>query len=111
MISKRDKTLLFVYGTLKQGEENRFRLKSSEFIGIAFTDPEYHLFFIDGDSPDVKKDKKDARMIEGELYLVSAVTLKEIDDYEKPYIRHNIKLDDGRKVQAYFYNPRNKGKK
>lgn len=109
MISKRDKILLFVYGTLKNGEENHFRLKGAKCLGKAFTKPEYSLFFVDSDSPDIKKDKKDSRIIEGELYEVNSKILKEIDKYEKPYTRHDIELGDGQKVQAYFYKPK-KGK-
>lgn len=108
MISKRDNVLLFVYGTLKKGEENHYRLKKSKFAGQAFTKPDYHLFFVDIDSPDIKKDKKDGRMVEGELYLVPQDIIKEIDEYEKPYKRHKIELADGAKAQAYFYKQKRK---
>lgn len=108
MISKRDDVLLFVYGTLKDGEENHFRLKKSKFVGIALTKPEYHLFFVDTDSPDIHKPKKDGKVVEGELYIVPQDIIKEIDDYEKPYKRHKIELDDGTKAQAYFYKSRGK---
>ena len=99
-ISKRDLTLLFVYGTLKNGGENHFRLKDSEFIGIDFTKPEYTLTFVNGDSPDVKL--AGHQEVEGELYLVSRKVLKEIDEYEKPYNRHHIDLESDQKAQAYF---------
>jgi gamma-glutamylcyclotransferase (GGCT)/AIG2-like uncharacterized protein YtfP len=108
MISKRDDILLFVYGTLKSGEENHFRLKKSKFVGISFTKPDYHLFFVDTDSPDIKRDKNDGRIVEGELYMVPNEVIKEIDEYEKPYKRHKIELGDGQKAQAYFYRTKKK---
>lgn len=98
MISNR--SILFVYGTLKEGGENHFRLKDSKFLGNKFTKPEYKIIFVKDDWPDVKFGGKEK--IEGELYLVSEKILKNIDKYEKPYKRKLIELEDGTEAFAYF---------
>ena len=72
-------TLLFVYGTLRQGGPNHALLADARFLGAATTAERYALF-VDGipflaPAPAVHR-------VRGEVYAVDAATLAEIDRLE-----------------------------
>src|SRR5689334_13053835 len=97
---------LFVYGSLRSGQENHDRLRGARFLGAAATPSgRYHLTLLDeylalieGPGPSVK----------GELYEVTAELLIELDAFEEVpqrYYRRAVWLTDGSCAEAYFKAP------
>jgi len=97
-IAQKNPNYLFVYGALRRGEPyyEKF-LADSKFVKTVKTQPKYHLVItqaagmVPGESA-----------VEGELYEVPDHVMAEIDQYEHPYYRQEIELDDGTKANAYF---------
>jgi gamma-glutamylcyclotransferase (GGCT)/AIG2-like uncharacterized protein YtfP len=105
---KKEKHLLFVYGTLKRGFWNHYLLDREEFIGEAETKEKYAMY-VSG-IPYVVKGEPVSR-IKGEVYRVSSETLKLIDRleghpnwYRRELITVKV-LDRGkeREVKAFIY--------
>lgn len=70
--------LVFVYGTLRQGECYHHYLKDSELLGTCESTPEFALFDL-GPYPAVIPGQKS---IQGEVYWVSDDTLAQLDILE-----------------------------
>jgi gamma-glutamylcyclotransferase (GGCT)/AIG2-like uncharacterized protein YtfP len=90
--------LLFVYGTLRSGEEAAFKMEGAQLLGECLTSPRYRLVqkpsflgLVDGDES-----------VPGELYAVSPEKLMELDEWEDNIFRRSsITLRDGRIADCY----------
>ena len=74
-------TTVFVYGTLKRGGSNHRFLAGQKFIGLARTAPGYTLYSL-GDYPGMVRKPGDTAGVTGELWLVDANCLAELDRLE-----------------------------
>lgn len=74
-------TLLFVYGTLKQGQRAAARLAGQRCLGSARTGPGFTLYQLDGYPGLVREPDSDASVV-GELWLVDDPCLHALDAYE-----------------------------
>jgi gamma-glutamylcyclotransferase (GGCT)/AIG2-like uncharacterized protein YtfP len=93
--------LVFVYGTLLEGEANHGQLGSARCLGPARTAPSFELVDLGG-FPGLVEGQGGA--VEGELYACDAQTLARIDELEDhpDYFRRTpIELEDGRVAQTY----------
>lgn len=108
--------ILFVYGTLKKGYRANYLLETSNYLGVARTKPYFQLFSCFTYPALVRSTS--GYQISGELYCVSDVQKKVIDDYEGVdyglYQPESIELEeydllenknllDGRIVLSYIY--------
>jgi gamma-glutamylaminecyclotransferase len=101
-----DKTILFVYGTLKRGERNAFRLADQEFLGEAVTAPRYRVIDL-GPHPGLIHDPATGLAICGELFAVGARCLTELDAFEgvpEAFVRERIAVEGYEEVWAYYMN-------
>ena len=101
------KRLLFVYGTLKTGQENNHLLAGSEFVREAQTMPLYRLYGIDW-HPGLLVDQANGVSVHGEIWAVDDETLARLDEYEgcpnyfkRDYVAIADLFGD---VEAYFFN-------
>jgi gamma-glutamylcyclotransferase (GGCT)/AIG2-like uncharacterized protein YtfP len=95
-------SLLFVYGTLKSGERNnhlmegRLVRKAKTYKGFRLVDCGNYPGLVRGD-----------KAIEGEVWEVSEPTLARLDRFEGVYrgvyVREQIMLEDGTRVQVYLH--------
>ncbi len=100
-----EKTLVFVYGTLRRGESNHQVLDSSSYLGISRTDSCFEMFDL-GDFPGIVL--AGTTSILGEIYAVDDTTLKAIDrleDHPDFYQRDRVRLRDGQEVYSYVMKP------
>ncbi|MGD8121051.1 gamma-glutamylcyclotransferase family protein [Vibrio sp. TRT 2004] len=70
--------LVFVYGTLRQGERNHYLLEDSQYLGKHTTPPIYSLYDL-GSYPAVSDGQS---AIFGEVYLIDEHTLEQLDSIE-----------------------------
>lgn len=92
-------SLVFVYGTLRQGESNHELLKDSELLGLFETKPEYALSDL-GEYPGLRAGND---RIVGEVYRITEQTLVQLDRLEDEgfeYRRETIETAFG---LAWFY--------
>ncbi|MFO8031783.1 MAG: gamma-glutamylcyclotransferase family protein [Desulfohalobiaceae bacterium] len=99
------KTLLFVYGTLRQGCSNHQLLQNARYVGKGHSRRRYSLYV--DDFPYVLKDGETST-IQGEVYEVDLQTWHEVDILEgHPHWycreREEILLDSGETVLAWMY--------
>jgi gamma-glutamylcyclotransferase (GGCT)/AIG2-like uncharacterized protein YtfP len=97
-------TELFVYGTLKLGQSNHWRLEGAHCLG-AVTLEGAHLYDL-GPFPMAVAGEGS---IEGELYAISWPHLSAIDAFEgcpRLYERRRLPLADGRQAWVYLGRPR-----
>jgi len=99
---------VFVYGTLKRGEENHDWLEGQHFVTIARTQPHYRLFDLAGYPGMVRA--VDGLAVEGEVWEVSEEGMARLDLLEDvaggEYERVVIALEGefaGQKVESYLY--------
>jgi gamma-glutamylcyclotransferase (GGCT)/AIG2-like uncharacterized protein YtfP len=97
---------IFVYGTLKKGDTNHFRMKDSEFVSRTKTADKYLMLDL-GSFPGVIKQETapgiPASWIQGEVYDISDKTLSELDSYEGEwYFREEVQLENGAFALMYF---------
>ena len=95
---------MFVYGTLLSGEPNHDLLAAARFLGPARSAPCFALVSL-GAYPAMVRAGNVA--VVGELYEVSADTLRVLDHLEGHpdlYQREDIRLADGRGALAYLLN-------
>ena len=99
--------LIFVYGTLKQGEPNHYLLAESELLGVYETPPIYALYDF-GTHPGLVEGS-DA--IVGEVYRISDEVLAKLDIFEDvpiEYRRETIETSFG-EAWIYHYQGTEKG--
>ncbi len=98
----KEKSYLFVYGTLKRGESAHYFLAEEKFIGPAELEG-YEMYDL-GEYPGIVKGKG---KVYGELYAVSYETLKKLDEFEENglfYLRKKEKIKVKDKVyEAWVY--------
>jgi gamma-glutamylcyclotransferase (GGCT)/AIG2-like uncharacterized protein YtfP len=102
-------SLIFVYGTLKQGGSNHHFLAGQSFLGKARTVPGYLLYEITGYPGMVRQDDC-LEGVSGEVWAVDAACLAGLDLLEGTadgvYRREAVPLEApfaGQKVEAYVY--------
>ncbi|MDP5255589.1 MULTISPECIES: gamma-glutamylcyclotransferase [unclassified Vibrio] len=91
--------LVFVYGTLRQGECNHHLLENSDFLGHYQSQKDYHLFDV-GPYPALIDGKQS---VYGEVYRIDEATLAQLDileDVPIEYRREQINTPYG---QAWIY--------
>jgi gamma-glutamylcyclotransferase (GGCT)/AIG2-like uncharacterized protein YtfP len=102
-----NKTILFLYGTLKRGQQSHHFLAGQEFLGTATTMPLYRLYAL-GWHPGMVLDPDNGVEIKGELWAVDDATLAKLDVYEGVpdwFFRQDIAVRDRfETVQAYLFN-------
>lgn len=74
-------TILFIYGTLKRGQNAHGRLAGAQFLGEAVTQPCYRLYDL-GPYPGLVEDSNGVA-IRGELWAVDEALLRDLDEYEE----------------------------
>ncbi len=100
-----ERTVLFVYGTLKRGGENAHRLAGQEFLGAAVTAPLYRVYDL-GPHPGLVR-AAPGLAVRGELFAVDARCLAELDEFEEvpgPFVREPIDVPGHGPVWAYYRN-------
>lgn len=100
------KTILFVYGTLKRGGRNFFRMAGQEFVAEVTTAPRYRVIDL-GAHPGLVHDDATGLAIRGELFAVDARGLAELDAFEEvpgPFVRERIEVPGYAEVWAYYMN-------
>jgi gamma-glutamylcyclotransferase (GGCT)/AIG2-like uncharacterized protein YtfP len=91
--------LLFVYGSLKQGQRHHGVLAGARFVSAARTSFDYRLLDL-GAYPALAPG---SRSIAGELFAVDAELLGRVDRFEGcDYERRQVELWDGRRAHAYL---------
>ena len=76
-----NRTVIFVYGTLKRGQINNALLSGQQFLGPAKTMPLYRLYHLDW-HPGMVVDKAKGIAIKGELWSVDDNALEKLDILE-----------------------------
>jgi gamma-glutamylaminecyclotransferase len=104
-----DSTLVFVYGTLKRGQNRHAALAKQQFVCAAHTAPCYRMHDCGG-YPGLLEVEQDGVSIAGEIYRVDAKCLALLDEIEEVprglYRRARVKLEPPREfwnVQTYLY--------
>ena len=101
------RTTLFVYGTLKTGQQSHELLAGQQFVRAVETMPLYRLYSL-GWHPGLVIDKSSGLRVQGELWSVDDETLAKLDEYEGVphwYSRDFIAIADlVADVPAYFFN-------
>jgi gamma-glutamylcyclotransferase len=98
--------LVFVYGSLLEGQSNHRWLSRARKVGQACTQAAFDFFSL-GAFPGLVAGGHTA--VEGEVYEVDAITLAALDRLEGHpsfYRRTRIELDDGSVVETYLLTPR-----
>jgi len=102
-----ERTILFVYGTLKRGLRNNHLIADQEFLGEALTEPHYRVIDL-GPHPGLVMDGANGLAVRGELWSLSECCLVELDAFEEvpgPFIRTEVKIAGrDQAAQAYFWN-------
>jgi len=101
--------LIFVYGTLKRGDENHHFLAGQKFVGEARTTPGFRLFEVGG-YPGMVPHAGDRDGVAGEVWSVDAECLARLDELEGLaeglYQRRAMSLLPpfaDQELEAYFY--------
>ncbi|WP_261816555.1 gamma-glutamylcyclotransferase family protein [Vibrio gallicus] len=100
--------LVFVYGTLRQGESNHHLLEASELLGMFETKPEYALFDL-GAYPGLVEGYS---AITGEIYRIDEKVLEQLDileDVPTEYRREVLETPFG-EAWIYLYQGSENGK-
>lgn len=104
-----DDHLIFVYGTLKQGDCRSSYLAGQRYVGTAETTPDYRLYHL-GSYPGLVDAVEDGNAVQGEVYRIDLECLKVLDEVEGTaeglYERKQISLRppfESCYVEGYFY--------
>ena len=105
-----NKTLVFVYGTLKKGQCRGGTMEAGKFIGPGKSQTGDLVLLTCGPYPAIAKPtaltfETKPMVVEGEVYEVDALLLKRLDaieGYPYLYTREEITLQDGTKAISYF---------
>ncbi|MDO6545244.1 gamma-glutamylcyclotransferase family protein [Photobacterium sanguinicancri] len=95
-------SLVFVYGTLRQGESNHHLLADAKFLGEAELTVGYALYDL-GAYPGAVIDELSVKALYGEVYQVNATTFEVLDrleQYPTGYTRELVVTPYG---QAWVY--------
>jgi gamma-glutamylcyclotransferase (GGCT)/AIG2-like uncharacterized protein YtfP len=76
-----DRTLVFVYGTLKRDGSNHAQLAGQTWVGPARTSPGFTLYSL-GEYPGLVAEPADRSGVTGELWAVDAAALARLDAFE-----------------------------
>jgi gamma-glutamylaminecyclotransferase len=101
-----EKTLLFIYGTLKRGQCNHHLIADQDFMGEVATEPRYRVIDL-GPYPGLIVDAARGLAVKGELWAVSPLCLAALDEFEGvsgPFHRVSIAIPGREHVQAYFWD-------
>jgi len=102
---------LFVYGSLRRGQENHSYLADQRFLGEALTQPRYRLVHWAGyPALVVAASEQEAHQVAGEVWEVTDACLAALDAFEEVphlYVRQPVALAGSwpREVDAYFLSP------
>ncbi len=91
--------LVFVYGTLRQGEYNHHYLSSAQFLGLHESEAQFTLYDL-GPYPGVSEGQQS---VQGEVYMIDDDTLAALDileDVPVEYRRESISTPFG---EAWIY--------
>src|SRR5688572_5471222 len=102
LMAEQARGLLFVYGTLRQGEPAHALLAGARFVRIASTPPEFLLVEV---APYAALVRGGTTAVTGELYEVDATTQRKLDkEREVPqlFTRETIELADGTSADSYL---------
>lgn len=101
--------VIFVYGTLKRGEENHRYLEGQVFLAETRTEPGYRMYMID-EYPGMIAVPADGLAVAGELWQIDDDTLRRIDVLEGTkvglYRRAPVRLEPPHNdagAETYFY--------
>ena len=100
-----DKTILFIYGSLKRGHLNHHRIADQEYLGDAITEPHYRIIAI-GKYGGLIRDEANGTAVKGELWAVTPAALANLDAFEGgegDWIRGPVAICEGGQVQAYLW--------
>jgi gamma-glutamylcyclotransferase (GGCT)/AIG2-like uncharacterized protein YtfP len=100
-----DKTVLFIYGSLKRGHLNHHRIADQEYLGDAATEPQYRIITI-GKYGGLIRDEANGVAVKGELWAVSQQSLLELDDFETSeglWARFPVAVVGRDTAEAYFW--------
>lgn len=104
-----NRSLVFVYGTLKQGGSNHRFLSGQEFVTAARSVPGYTLYQ-PADYPGLVAEAGDTEGVLGEVWSVSPICLAKLDQLEGTHLglyrRIPLALADTHgdlKVETYLY--------
>ena len=110
-----DRSLIFVYGSLKRGFALHRFLSQQDFVATASTQPHYRLFDC-GTYPAMVKVAVGGRSVKGELFRVDQQCLVRLDDVEGVeeglYVRDPVCLCSPFETcgaMAWFFLPSTKG--
>jgi gamma-glutamylaminecyclotransferase len=101
-----EKTLLFVYGTLKRGLVNHHLLADQEYLGDVSTEPRYRVIDL-GPHPGLVVDPVNGLAVRGELWEVDSRCLAALDEFEEvagAFVRVLVALPGREDAFAYFWN-------
>jgi gamma-glutamylaminecyclotransferase len=73
--------IVFVYGSLKQGQRLHHAIQGQQFLGNSTTCPDYALYDC-GDYPALVKVAANGESVKGELYRVDSNCLQNLDNIE-----------------------------
>ncbi len=105
---------VFVYGTLRKGGSNHFRMKGAEFVGAGkVIGAIYRIDWIPGLIFPAYIGEEEGRVV-GEIYRVDSVQLKALDEFEgisdaysKPHeyrrVETSVKMDSGDEEVAWIW--------
>ena len=99
------KALIFVYGTLKRGHKNHYKMYQAEYIGRAVIFG-YSMYKLPAGFPGIVVDKRGS--VDGELYWLDTNQLPALDEFEGvPHLYNRatqvITLANGTIATAQFY--------
>ncbi|CAM3570731.1 Gamma-glutamylcyclotransferase family protein YtfP [Vibrio aerogenes CECT 7868] len=98
--------LVFVYGTLRQGESNHFLLRDSQFLGFWTTPPDYALYDL-GEYPGMIPGRES---ICGEVYAVNETCLAALDKLEDIPVEYRREVMNTTFGHAWVYIYQDKSK-
>ena len=117
--SSKSLQLVFVYGTLKRGQQRNHVLANQTFIGPATTAADYRMYDLGSYPGLIEVESGSGDQIQGEIYRIDPTCLRQLDQIEAVdqglYERREIRFDPPLKtldlplkpldgpIAAYFY--------
>jgi gamma-glutamylaminecyclotransferase len=97
--------VLFLYGSLKRGHSNHWRVAGQEYLGEAVTEPRYRILDL-GTYPGMVRDDAAGLAVRGKLWAVDARCLAALDEYEQAeglWLRRPVAVAGREGVEAYLW--------